>query len=492
MPGLQLLSKRVVTRVYALVQPNTAQCLDPERLDGLASRINDVLEREEGGQVVVWLPQRPIVGQVLTLRFKDAKVALPDNGDFPVRRPASSRVERAGEAGAADIVVPQSLPSYTFGRWTPPAGTANVAAVESAKPTERGQSGPSFSLQHVQQHWLGSHLQLAGSSSRSREGHSGRIGLEADDLIEANHAMRFNFNESGSQRVQNEAEAFAFHYAFPLAGNSLSMDVDTFSYQSTVTGDESKYEARGEGRNLMFSGRRSLFSWSGINFDSVLGVRNQQATYHEKGEWVEDSSRQLSMFTLEGSTSRELLFDVTASTRFAASSGMEMVSKDYDDEDGLDENDGFQKYVLSGSLSRQLFDWQLDFSGHYQFTPDDLPDSQYFTVVGPAMISGFNGQSITAAKGGWLRLDANSPRFTMPMVSYLRSALQFSLLRGWIPDASMQADRAGSASAAEVSLRFQGRGIQAGFSVGRMLGASSDATDKPDVPDVSLSLSVGL
>lgn len=489
LPGLQLLSKRLVTRVYALIQPESRQCLDPERLDGLAQQINQVLEKEGEGEAVAELPVRPIVNRVLTLRFRDAAMGEPADGVFR----SGQAAEANGASRSGRVVASEVMPSYTFGRWTRPAGLAAVAPLETGGKTGSAKTAaPSFSLHHVQRHWLASHLQIAGNTDRNRDGHSGRIGLEADNLIRTDHALRFNFNESGSQRIDNESETFAFHYAFPLAGNHFTFDANSYSYQSTVIGDDSKYESSGEGRTFGFSGRRSWLSWGGITLDSVLSLSSYQASYFEKGQWTEDSSRQMSTFTLESLSSHDLIFDVLAKTRFSVSSGLEVLGNDYDIEDSLNQDDQFQKFAMAGSLTRELFSWQWGVSGQYQFTADDLPGSEYMLVAGPSMISGFNGQSLSAAEGGWLRFDANSPGFDMPLMPYLRSDLRLSVLRGWVPYEATQADRYGSASAAELSLQMEGRGIQAGFNVGRMLGASSLATTKPDMPDVSFSLSMGI
>ncbi|MEQ5834029.1 ShlB/FhaC/HecB family hemolysin secretion/activation protein [Marinobacter sp. NFXS9] len=488
LPGLKLLSSRVVTRVHALVQPETRQCLDPDRLNGLANRINQVLEQEGEQDTVAWLPERPIVNHVLTLRFRNA--AMGEARRASAQTP--SHAARFSSPRGTALVATDTLPSYTFGRWSRPSGLANVAPVEGAEPTSKASKAPTVRFQHVHRHWLGSHLQVAGNSASTRDQRSGQIGLEADNLIRDNHALRLNFNESVSQRIENEAEAFSFHYAFPLGASRLSFDVDNFSYRSTVQGDDGKYDASGEGRNVYVSGRRSLFSLYGVQFDSIMSLSAQDASYYEDGEWVEDSSRQKSLFTLEGSTSHELWYDVMATTRVSAVSGLEVVGKEYDMEEDFNEDDAFRKYSLSAALSRDFFDWQWGVSGHYQFSPNDLPDSEYMTVAGASMISGFNGQNVSAAEGGWLRLDASSPRFDTPLMPYMRSGLRLSVLQGWVPYTDEQADRYGSASAAEISLNMQGRGFQAGLSVGRMLGASSLATTKPDVPDVSLSLSMGL
>ncbi|WP_148862553.1 ShlB/FhaC/HecB family hemolysin secretion/activation protein [Marinobacter fonticola] len=494
MPGLQLISKRLETRVSAMVQPHARQCVDPERLDALTQRINEVLQVDGKPEAVAELPDRPIVNGVLTLRFRDAAMAArrtrPSNGGTTIQLRSAASVQKAEQEETVKI---RSMPVYGFGRWTDNTQRAasNTVPVAPVASPERN-TVPKVVLQRVQNHWLASHLQLAGNSAQSNDGHHGRIGVAANGLVQADHDMRLDFNESASQRVENESETFAFSYSFPLGANRFSLYANNYEYQSTVVGDDGKYEASGEGRNINVSSRRALFSWAGIAFDSVLSLSSSDARYFERGQWIEDSSRQLSKFTLEGATHNDLWFDILSTTRISASSGLEVLGKNYDMEESLDENERFNKFSVSSTLSRELFNWQWGVTGRYQFTPGELPGSEYLLVAGPSMIAGFNGQTLAAAEGGWLRLDASSPSFTVPMMPNLRSDVRLSVLQGWVPYDSLQADRFGSASAAEISLQLQARGLRADVSVGRMLGSSSLATRKPDLPDVSFSLSVGL
>ncbi|ENO14327.2 hypothetical protein J057_23075 [Marinobacter nanhaiticus D15-8W] len=495
MPGLQLIPKRLETRVSAMVQPHARQCVDPGRLDALTRRINEVLQVDGKPEAIAELPDRPIVNGVLTLRFRDTAMAArrsrASGGGTSIRLRSPESIEPPKSKAT---VKTRSMPVYGLGRWTD-TSQRSTSEPQQAMPLagiEQNSVAPTVTLQRVQNHWLASHLQFAGNSAQSDEGHHGRIGLAANGLVQADHDIRLDFNESASQRVENESEAIAFSYSFPLGANRFSLYANSYEHQSTVVGDEGKYEASGEGRKFNVSNRRSLFSFAGMSFDSVMSMSSSQARYFERGEWIEDSSRQLSKFTLEGATSRDLWFDVRSTTRISAVSGLEVLSKDYDMEESLDEDDRFHKFSISSSLSKELYSWQWGVTGRYQFSPSDLPDSEYLLVAGPAMIAGFNGQSLAAAEGGWLRVDANSPSFGVPLLSDLRSDIRFSVLQGWVPYDDMQSDRYGSASAAEISLRFQGRGLRADVSVGRMLGSSSLSTDKPDVPDVSLSLSLGL
>lgn len=494
MPGLQLIPKRLETQVSAMVQPHARQCVDPGRLDALTRRINEVLRVDGKPEAVAELPDRPIVNGVLTLRFRDTAMAArrsnASNTGTSIRLRSPESIKKPENKATVKV---RSMPVYGFGRWTDTSQRLTAEPVQTAPVSIPDYSTmPKVTLQRVQNHWLASHLQFAGNTAQNDDGHQGRIGLAANGLVQADHDMRLDFNESASQRVENESEAIAFSYSFPLGGNRFSLYANSYEYQSTVVGDDGKYEASGEGRNFNVSNRRSLFSLAGFSFDSVMSLSSSEARYFERGEWIEDSSRQLSKFTLEGATSRDLWFDVVSTTRISASGGLEVFGKEYDMEESLDEDERFHKFSISSTLSKELYRWQWGLTGRYQFTPNDLPDSEYLLVAGPSMIAGFNGQTLAAAEGGWLRLDANSPLFSVPLMSDVRSDVRFSVLQGWVPDESMQSDRFGSASAAEISLQFQARGLRADVSVGRMLGASSLSTTKPDVPDVSLSLSLGL
>lgn len=108
------------------------------------------------------------------------------------------------------------------------------------------------------------------------------------------------------------------------------------------------------------------------------------------------------------------------------------------------------------------------------------------------MLTGFNGQSVAAVRGGWLRFDTASPLWRMPFTDGVLSSLNVSLLQGWVPYSAVQADRHGIASAGQVSLKMQGRAFTANVSVGRMIRASTTAMTMPDRPDVRFSLSMGI
>ena len=177
-------------------------------------------------------------------------------------------------------------------------------------------------------------------------------------------------------------------------------------------------------------------------------------------------------------------------TRVLALSGRELRSTNYPSREDLTDKNAFYKVAVSASLEQELFHWNCRAIGRYQFADEDLPSSEYLKVAGPSMFTGFNGQSVSVVRGGWLRLDTASPVWPVPFVDGVLSTVNFAVLQGWIPYSEVQASRYGKASAGQVSLRMQGRAFTANVSVGRMLGTSTNAMTMPDHPDVRFSLSL--
>jgi hemolysin activation/secretion protein len=151
----------------------------------------------------------------------------------------------------------------------------------------------------------------------------------------------------------------------------------------------------------------------------------------------------------------------------------------------------FHKLTLGASLSRSFYTWDLGLDGRYQLAPDDLASSEYLQVAGPSMSYGFSGQSMYVAEGGWVRMNARSPGYSLPFFQALNSYVSVSVLRGWAPISAADGENFG-ASTGEISLRLQGRGFHASMNVGQILDLSGEAMRRPAGPDVSLSMSLGI
>lgn len=64
---------------------------------------------------------------------------------------------------------------------------------------------------------------------------------------------------------------------------------------------------------------------------------------------------------------------------------------------------------MSASVARAIGCWQNDLFVQYQFTSDELPDSQYLVAVSPSMIHGLAGHSLRGSESGSLWVDTRSP-----------------------------------------------------------------------------------
>ncbi|MEH6562972.1 MAG: ShlB/FhaC/HecB family hemolysin secretion/activation protein, partial [Marinobacter sp.] len=274
-------------------------------------------------------------------------------------------------------------------------------------------------------------------------------------------------------------------------GRDIRVDLENRDYSGAVSGSGQRYDTRGERRNLKVTGNRSLWSWQGMEIDSVFSHTSGTSTAFEDAVWVENSAHQLSSFGLEGKASRKLVGGFYAATSLTVVGGLDS-EEVFNASGSSSDADGFQKLAVAASLSREVLSWNLGLNGRYQFAPGDLPSSEHLVIAGPGMMRGFNGQSVRVAEGGWLRMNARSPGYHWPFASELNSSITFSLLQGWAPYSAAQSDRFGSTSTGEVSLQLYSRDFRADMSLGQMLNASNTALLMPTHPDLSFSITVGI
>ena len=263
-------------------------------------------------------------------------------------------------------------------------------------------------------------------------------------------------------------------------------------YEYAASNAGRRFNASSESRVFGLGASRPLFSRFGMAFDGIAWHRGRDSVFFKEDSLVSESRYQLSSIGLEANGGRELGAGLVANTRILALSGREFLATDYPSRDDMVDEREFYKVAVSASIEHELFQWNWRVNGRYQFADEDLPSSEYLTVAGPSMLTGFNGQSISVFRGGWLRFDTASPAWPMPYVDGVLSSVNFAVLQGWIPDYGAQTGRHGNASAGQVSLKMQGRAFTANVSVGRMIRASTMALTMPDYPDVRFSLSMGI
>ncbi len=342
------------------------------------------------------------------------------------------------------------------------------------------------------EHWLRSRLKFSGKTELNTDGRDGALGLAADNLVGNSDAIGFDYRDARSYKDDTDSSAASFRYRFPAGANQLRVEAARSRYDRAVSNGERRYNASGESRVLGLGASRPLFSGFGMAFDGIARHRGRSSASFEEDSLVSESRYQLSSLGLEASGGHDLAAGVVANTRITALSGREFQATDYPLQDDMADERAFYKVAMSASLEQELFQWKWQVNGRYQFADEDLPSSEYLTVAGPSMLTGFNGQSVSVVRGGWIRLDTASPTWPMPFVDGVLSSVNFAVLQGWVPYSGVQADRQGRASAGQVSLKLQGRAFTANVSVGQMIRASTTAMTIPDHPDVRLSLTMGI
>jgi hemolysin activation/secretion protein len=349
---------------------------------------------------------------------------------------------------------------------------------------------PADLLQSVTR-YVASHVEFSGDSNQTSDKADGRINLTSSNLIWSQHIIGLNFSDSVAREGSAEATSLALRYSFPLAGTDFRIDLVNRDYSGAVNGSGQRYDARRELRNLKVTGNRSLWSWQGLEVNSVFSYASGSSSAFEDAVWIEDSTHQLSSFGFQGAASRELVGGFYATTSLTAVGGLD--SEETTSALGHSSDaESFHRLAVAASLSREVLSWNLGLNGRYQFAPEDLPPSEYLGIAGPGMMRGFNGQSVHVAEGGWVRMKARSPGYHWPFASELNSSITFSLMQGWAPYSAAQSDRFGSTSTGEISLQLYSRDFRADMSIGQMLNASNAALLMPTSPDLSFSITVGI
>lgn len=339
-------------------------------------------------------------------------------------------------------------------------------------------------------HYLASTLQFSGDSVHTKDSANGRLRMAGNDMILSRHDIALDFEDSFSRKEGGELQSLAFRYGFPLGGVDVDLTVKESEQYFATARSGQQVDARIDYRGLDVSGSRALWSWDGFEVDSVFSHATGTSDWFEESAWTSETEHQLSSFAVRCSGQRELAGGFRAGSMMVALAGFERLQTTTET-DISEQSSGFYRLTLGASLNRSWHAWDLGVQGRYQVAPPELASSQYLQVAGPSMMQGFNGQSLYAAEGGWLRMNARSPGYAVPFTSALSSRLTFSVLRGWAPAPAAGLQRF-EASSGEIALQLEGRGFHASMSVGQILELSGQAMERPDVPDVSLSLSMAM
>ena len=360
------------------------------------------------------------------------------------------------------------------------------------QPYSSNLAGSVDAFREEREHWLRSRRKFSGKTELNSDGIDGFVGVAADRLLGESDAIGFDYRDGRSYKNETDSSAASFRYRFPAGANQLRIEAGRSRYEYAASNAGRRFNASSESRVFGLGASRPLFSRFGMAFDGIAWHRGRDSVFFKEDSLVSESRYQLSSIGLEANGGRELGAGLVANTRILALSGREFLATDYPSRDDMVDEREFYKVAVSASIEHELFQWNWRVNGRYQFADEDLPSSEYLTVAGPSMLTGFNGQSISVFRGGWLRFDTASPAWPMPYVDGVLSSVNFAVLQGWIPDYGAQTDRHGNASAGQVSLKMQGRAFTANVSVGRMIRASTMALTMPDYPDVRFSLSMGI
>lgn len=338
--------------------------------------------------------------------------------------------------------------------------------------------------------YLASTLEFSGDSIHTDDAANGRLSVAGSNMILSRHDIALDFEDSVSRRDGGELQSLAFRYSFPVAGVDVNLALENSEQVLAATRAGQQLDARVEYRGLDLSASRGLWSWQGVELDAIVSHSSGTSDRYEESAWLSDTGHRLSSFGMRCSGQRDLAGGFRASTTLTGMAGWEHLQTTTDST-FHEQGTRFHKLTLDATLNRSVQAWDIALHGRYQLAPDDLASSEYLQVAGPAMMHGFNGQSMYVTEGGWLRMNARSPGYSMPFARALNSYLTLSVLRGWAP-ASSTGSRDFGASTGELSLHLEGRRFHASMSVGQILDLSGSLMRRPATPDVSLSLSLGI
>lgn len=338
--------------------------------------------------------------------------------------------------------------------------------------------------------YLASTLKFSGATDQTNDSADGRLRVAGSNMILSRHDISLDFRDSVSRRSDGDFKSLTFQYSFPVAGVDFALVLEDSENGGVTTKAGQQVDAHEEYSRLNLSGSRALLSWNAFELDSVFSHSSGTSHRYEESVWISDTSHQLSSFGVRCSGKTGIAGGFQAGTIVSAMGGQE--NRESISGSGVtSERTSFHKLMLGASLSRSFYAWDFGLDGRYQLAPEDLASSEYLLVAGPSMSQGFNGQSMYVSEGGWVRVNARSPGYSLPFFNSVNSYVSISVLKGWAPTSVTDGQGFG-ASTGEVSLRLQGRGFYASMNVGQILDLSGEAMQRSSSPNVSLSMSLGI
>lgn len=339
--------------------------------------------------------------------------------------------------------------------------------------------------------YVASKVHVSGSSSHDDDRTSGSLGLSSDDLGWSKHRLGLNYHDSVSRRENLESSSLLLKYGLSVLDFDVGMEFENSDWAGVSLGEGSRFDAESEHDAFRISGSRPLLSWRGFSLSSLFKHSSGTSNLADATGWEEETHYQISKLGLEVREDHELWAGLQSSTSLKAFGGVE--AREIVNTSGQnDTEDQFRKLALSASIHRDVHDWTLGLGGQYQFAGEDLPSAEKIQIAGSSLAMGYSGQSRYATEGGWLRLQADSPKFRVPVFPGFHSSVEMAVLRGWTPGEASEGRQEGGASVGEVSLKLDSRDFYAALSVGKMLAVSDPDIDLPKRPDLSFSIFVDM
>ncbi|KXO11746.1 ShlB/FhaC/HecB family hemolysin secretion/activation protein [Marinobacter excellens] len=345
-------------------------------------------------------------------------------------------------------------------------------------------------LKATREHWLRSKFEFSGRTNDDSDRLDGTLNLGLKNMFGESHRADLRYADSKTYRVSNERKVLGFGYGLPVGRNQLRMELTNTAYDEVSRVEGARYQKAGRIRDVAVTGSRPLFSVSGYSIRGRAGYNSLTRSWTRQSDENHRNHYEVSTLGFEALGRHDLVGGFSLSSGFRAVTGIETEAErtavGYQDS----QDDQFGRMLFTASLDREMLDWQWDLEGQYQIASADIPGSHRLQVAGSALSTGFSGQSLSVAEGGWLRLGSRSPTFNVPFFPQMLSSVRLSVLRGWVPDVSFQQDQSGHVTSGELSLGLTARKFSADVSVGRVLGTTTEAIVVPDHPDVRLSMSL--
>lgn len=371
------------------------------------------------------------------------------------------------------------------------AGSAPAAAhAESQAKALITGNGEAQLLQPVREHWLRSRMTFSGSSDQDSRYQKGALNVGVTNLFRADHQASFQYTDSCALRVNEKRQGLRVNYGLGLGRGRLDFALTNKDYDKQVEDGAKRVQKQGRVRNLTLAGSRPLFSAWGYRFRGYASYTSVSKRWRLQSEGLQWSDYQVSTFGVTARGHHRLPGGFSLATGVTTDAGVEYELAGASEAGGAVHDEHFRRFLVTASLDREFRDWQFGLDGQYQAASKDIPGSHRIHVASSRLSGGFNGQSLKAIEGGWLRLGTRSPSVNLPLASHLRAHFKLLLLKGWVPAKTFQHEDAGQLVSGELVLGFVAREFRADFSIGRMLDTTTTALNKPGRPDMRFAMHV--